>query len=82
MNRDPMPTTRTPALGFTSDNIEGASPEVLDAILAANAGQAAPYGADDCTARVEQTLSELFEREVKVFLVPTGTAAMRSAWAR
>ncbi|MFV8603628.1 low specificity L-threonine aldolase [Ralstonia pseudosolanacearum] len=75
MNRDPMPTTRTPALGFTSDNIEGASPEVIDAILAANSGQAAPYGADDCTARVEQTLSELFEREVKVFLVPTGTAA-------
>ncbi len=75
MNRDLTPATRAPALGFTSDNIEGASPEVIDAILAANSGQASPYGADDCTARVERKLSEIFEREVNVFLVPTGTAA-------
>lgn len=75
MNRDLTPVTRAPALGFTSDNIEGASPEVIDAIAAANAGQAGPYGTDRCTARVEHKLSELFEREVSVFLVPTGTAA-------
>ncbi|AXL50491.1 threonine aldolase [Paraburkholderia caffeinilytica] len=66
---------RAPALGFTSDNIAGASPEVVEAIAASSAGQASPYGADDLTARVERKLSEIFEREVDVFLVPTGTAA-------
>jgi threonine aldolase len=66
---------RPPALGFTSDNIAGASPEVIEALAASSAGQASPYGADDLTARVELKLSEIFEREVDVFLVPTGTAA-------
>ena len=66
---------QTPAMGFTSDNIAGASPEVIEAILANSTGQASPYGADDLTARVEHKLSEIFEREVDVFLVPTGTAA-------
>jgi len=66
---------RAPALGFTSDNIAGASPEVIEAIAASSAGQASPYGGDEFTARVERKLSEIFEREVDVFLVPTGTAA-------
>lgn len=66
---------RAPALGFSSDNIAGASPEVIEAIVACNAGQATPYGADEYTARVERKLAELFEHEVGVFLVPTGTAA-------
>ena len=66
---------QTPAMGFTSDNIAGASPEVIEAILANSTGQASPYGADELTARVEDKLSEIFEREVDVFLVPTGTAA-------
>jgi threonine aldolase len=64
-----------PRLGFTSDNIAGASPEVIAAIVAANEGQAASYGADDGTKRVEEKLSRLFEHEVSVFLVPTGSAA-------
>ena len=66
---------RAPALGFTSDNIAGASPEVIEAIAACNAGQTEPYGKDTYTARVERKLAELFERDVAVFLVPTGTAA-------
>ena len=64
-----------PVPGFTSDNIAGASPEVIAAIVECNAGQTNPYGGDDHTARVERRLAELFEREVSVFLVPTGTAA-------
>ncbi|MGA9915940.1 MAG: low specificity L-threonine aldolase [Paraburkholderia sp.] len=63
------------AMGFTSDNIAGASPEVVEAMVASSTGQASPYGADDLTASVERKLSEIFEREVDVFLVPTGTAA-------
>ncbi|WP_027816312.1 threonine aldolase family protein [Paraburkholderia bannensis] len=68
-------SNRAPALGFTSDNIAGASPEVIEALVAASAGQANPYGADPYTASVERRLCEIFEREVDVLLVPTGTAA-------
>ncbi|CAN0627549.1 Low specificity L-threonine aldolase [Burkholderia multivorans] len=75
MNLDSKSRSGAPALGFTSDNIWGASPEVLDAIAAGNSGQANPYGGDDLTARVARKLGEVFEREVDVFLVPTGTAA-------
>ncbi|MDQ7988362.1 MAG: low specificity L-threonine aldolase [Candidatus Dactylopiibacterium sp.] len=60
---------------FSSDNIAGASPAVAEAILAASRGAASPYGNDAATARVEARLSEIFEREASVFLVPTGTAA-------
>ena len=61
--------------GFTSDNIAGVSPEVLDALLACNAGQAPPYGNDALSQRLERGVSEIFEREVSVFLVSTGSAA-------
>jgi threonine aldolase len=66
---------RAPALGFSSDNIAGAAPEVIEALVASSAGQASPYGTDELTARVTRKLGEIFEREVDVFLVPTGTAA-------
>lgn len=60
---------------FASDNVDGASPEILAALAAANGGPARPYGADDATARVERRLSELFERDCSVLLVASGTAA-------
>ncbi|MBN3851872.1 low specificity L-threonine aldolase [Paraburkholderia sp. Ac-20340] len=68
-------SNRALSLGFTSDNIAGASPEVIEALVAASTGQANPYGADPYTASVERRLCEIFEREVDVLLVPTGTAA-------
>jgi len=66
---------RPPALGFSSDNIAGASPEVAHAIVKHSTGQAGPYGSDELTAQVQRKFSEIFERDVDVFLVPTGTAA-------
>ncbi len=62
-------------LDFTSDNSSGAHPAILEALVAANSGPAAAYGADEWTKRAEKALSKLFEREVAVFLVATGTAA-------
>ena len=47
---------------FYSDNVSGAAPEILEAIVAANAGDTAPYGADPCTERLQapwQSLSTL-----------------------
>ena len=63
------------SLNFASDNVEGASRKVLDALLRANDGPAPAYGADSWTKRVEARFAEIFEREVSVFLVGTGTAA-------
>src|SRR5262245_31894254 len=62
-------------MNFASDNAAGVAPEILAAIAAANEGSALAYGNDALTRRVEQRFAELFEREVAVFLAPTGTAA-------
>jgi threonine aldolase len=62
-------------MNFASDNVEGASPGVIEAVLRANDGAAPAYGADAWTARVEKRFAEIFERDVAVFLVATGTAA-------
>jgi threonine aldolase len=63
------------AMIFTSDNWAGTTAKILAALAECNQGPAPAYGADPLTARVTARMSELFEREVAVFLVPTGTAA-------
>jgi threonine aldolase len=60
---------------FGSDNITGAHPKVMDAIMAANAGTAPAYGNDELTKRVEKRIADLFECECAVALVTTGSAA-------
>ncbi|HEY1631660.1 MAG TPA: low specificity L-threonine aldolase [Rhizomicrobium sp.] len=62
-------------MNFISDNAYGASPEILEAVAKAAAGAAVSYGEDAWTARVEARLAEIFEHEVAVFPVVTGTAA-------
>jgi threonine aldolase len=63
-------------MNFSSDNVTGAAPEILAALsAAAQGGPAMPYGADDWTKRVGARLAEIFEREVAVFPVATGSAA-------
>jgi threonine aldolase len=68
-------------MNFASDNAAGVAPAILQAIAAANDGFALAYGDDAVTQRVERAFCELFEREVAVFLVPTGTAANALALA-
>jgi threonine aldolase len=60
---------------FYSDNVSGASPEILQALVEANAGDTAPYGGDAWTERLTRRLAEVFETEVDVYPVGTGTAA-------
>ena len=60
---------------FRSDNTAGAVPEILAALAKANQGRAAGYGDDDLTNALQGRLAEVFEREVAVFPVATGTAA-------
>jgi threonine aldolase len=68
-------------MNFASDNAAGIAPEILAAISLANDGAALAYGRDDWTKRVERRFAEIFQREVAVFLVPTGTAANALALA-
>jgi threonine aldolase len=64
------------ALDFTSDNAGPVHPAVMDALVAANAGHAASYGADALTARALAAIRARFEApEAEVLLVPTGIAA-------
>jgi threonine aldolase len=60
---------------FLSDNVAGAHPAVVQAVLAANTGSAAPYGDDDLSRRLDAAFSELLERDVAVIPCTTGTAA-------
>ena len=62
-------------MNFCSDNVAGAAPEILAALAAANRGAAMPYGADAVTARLQRKVAEIFETEVAVFPVATGSAA-------
>ena len=68
-------------MNFASDNVTGVAPEILAALEAANCGAATPYGNDAVTRRLEQRFAELFEHEVAVFPVATGTAANALALA-
>jgi threonine aldolase len=63
------------AMHFGSDNVVGASRQVLDALVAANDGALPSYGDDPIAAAVTARLSSIFERDVSVFLMATGTAA-------
>jgi threonine aldolase len=69
-------------MNFASDNTAGVAQPILDAIARANDGFALSYGEDPVTTRVERRLADLFEHEVAVFLVPTGTAANALALAQ
>jgi threonine aldolase len=68
-------------MNFASDNTAGIAPEILQTMAAGNDGFAMGYGDDDATRSVEQRIGEIFERDVAVFLVPTGTAANALALA-
>jgi len=60
---------------FRSDNVTAVCDEVIAAILAENRGDAAPYGADGTTARLDGAFGAYFEAPVSVHPVATGIAA-------
>jgi threonine aldolase len=68
-------------MNFASDNTAGIAAPILEAIGKANTGFALGYGNDAWTKRVEQRFNEFFEKDVAIFLVPTGTAANALALA-
>lgn len=68
-------------MNFISDNTLGAPPEILAALARANEGAQSSYGGDDVTARLTDKLSKLFEKDLAVFPVATGSAANSLALA-
>jgi threonine aldolase len=60
---------------FASDNWAGAADEIAESLQQHSAGFSPAYGASDLDKQLEQRFNELFEREVSVFFVGTGTAA-------
>ncbi|MGY6707631.1 MAG: threonine aldolase family protein [Rhizobiaceae bacterium] len=66
---------------FASDNWAGAHPSIAQSLVTHASGYAPAYGTSDLDRRVETMFSEVFEREVSVFFVSTGTAANALAYS-
>ena len=66
---------------FASDNVAPAAPEVIDAIARINHGTMHSYGDDAETRRLTSMAQEIFECELVIHPVATGTAANALALA-
>jgi threonine aldolase len=66
---------------FRSDNCGRVAPELIAALAAANEGTALGYGGDPFTESLQECFAALFEAPVRVYPVPTGTAANAIALA-
>ncbi|MGV8939751.1 MAG: threonine aldolase family protein [Allorhizobium sp.] len=66
---------------FSSDNWAGAHPLIAESLVREAGGYAAAYGTSDLDKRVEERFNDIFQREVAVFFVGTGTAANSLALA-
>ena len=60
---------------FSSDHVAPACDAILAAVNQANQGFVTSYGGDDLTAKLQSMASDLFERQVAIFPVTSGTAA-------
>ncbi len=67
---------------FRSDNESPAAPAILNALVEANAGSVHSYGDDPYTARLGDAMAALFETDVQVWPLATGTAANSLAVAQ
>ena len=67
--------TKRERVQFASDNVTGACPEVLEAIIKANDGDRTPYGNDQISTDLQNKFSEIFEKPVIVFPTASGTAS-------
>jgi len=60
---------------FKSDNVSPVCDAIMTAINAANRGTAPSYGGDELTQALQVVASKVFDIEVAIFPVTTGTAA-------
>lgn len=62
-------------MNFRSDNTAPAAPEIIAALTRVNEGAASAYGEDQWSKLLDEKFSAMFERDVRVFTVASGTAA-------
>jgi len=67
---------------FRSDNEYPVAPEIMAALAAVNEGPAHAYGEDALTGRLRERFRELFECDVAVYPLASGTAANSLAVAQ
>ena len=60
---------------FSSDHVAPACDAIMSAVNKANEGFAASYGGDELTAKLQSIASDVFEKQVAIFPVTSGTAA-------
>lgn len=60
---------------FASDNVTPACPEIMQALMRANHETMASYGADAITAQLNDRFGRVFDTDLHVFPIATGTAA-------
>ena len=77
----PLPSLKEIPMFFASDNWAGAHPAINERLLRESTRFAAAYGTSDLDRSIEQRFNDIFEREVSVFFVATGTAANSLALA-
>jgi threonine aldolase len=61
-------------MDFRSDNTHGAHPAIVEALMRANRDRESSYGADSITTRVRERCRAIFEHDVEIFPVLTGTS--------
>lgn len=76
-----QPSDDLQLVDFRSDNCGRVAPELIAALAAANEGTALGYGGDPVTESLQECFAALFEAPVRVYPVPTGTAANAIALA-
>src|ERR1700678_3537846 len=59
----------------SSDTTAAGAPALLAAVVAAASGQASPYGTDSWTLSARRRFCEIFDRDVDLLPVSTGSAA-------
>ncbi len=62
-------------MNFSSDTAAPAHPSILQAMVEAGSGPAPSYGADPWTKAAREALCEVFETDLDIWLVSSGTAA-------
>ncbi len=62
-------------MNFASDNWAGVHPKIAENLTRHSGGFVPAYGASDLDKSVDKTFSQIFERDVSVYFVATGTAA-------
>ncbi|MDP1880629.1 MAG: beta-eliminating lyase-related protein, partial [Parachlamydiaceae bacterium] len=60
---------------LASDNWAPAHPQILKAIMDANEGYAPSYGTDLWTEEAQKLIQEVFKKQCKIFMVPSGTGS-------